>query len=103
MQVTIIGKEIVDYPGKDGTQKRGVRLWSTHEPTKNGVEGLCCREDYYSDRYTAYGQALPIKIGDTVNIYFNERGYVDALQVVPPSSAAVAPASAAPVSDAGKK
>lgn len=90
MQVTIIGKEVVDYLGKDGTQKRGVRLWSTYKPTKTGVEGLCCREDYYSDRYTAYAQALSIKIGDTVNVYFGERGYVDCLQVVPPSPAPAA-------------
>ena len=89
MEVVVIGKEVVDYPGKDGMQKRGVRLWSTYKPTKTSVEGLCCREDYCSDRYTTYAQALPIKIGDTVNVYFNERGYVDSLQVVPSSPAPV--------------
>jgi len=83
--MTIVGKEIVDYPNKSGNQVRGVRLYYTSAPDKDGVEGLRAGEEYISDRYSPYALALAISVGDEVDFYYNQRGYLDTLVVVPPA------------------
>lgn len=88
MRLTIVGKEIVDYPKKTGEQVRGVRLYYTCKPDKNGIEGLCAGAEYFSDRYAGYAQALPLAVGDEVDAYYNQRGYLDTL--VPVSAPAPA-------------
>lgn len=92
MRLTIVGKEVVDYRNKSGNQVKGVRLYYTREPNKDGVEGLCAGEEYFSDRYAPYPLALAVSVGDEVDAYYNQRGYLDTLVVVPPSPA---PAAAA--------
>lgn len=92
MRMTIVGKEIVDYKNKSGNQVKGVRLYYTCKPDKDGIEGLCAGAEYFSDRYTGYAQALPLAVGDEVDAYYNQRGYLDTLV---PVSAPAAPAPAA--------
>ncbi len=93
MRLTIVGKEIVDYPKKTGEQVRGVRLYYTCKSDKKGIEGLCAGAEYFSDRYSAYQTALTLPIGGEVDAYYNQRGYLDTLVPVPAaSSPAAAPA-----------
>mgnify|MGYP006906602871 CR=1 FL=1 len=92
MRLTIVGKEVVDYCNKAGNQVKGVRLYYTCSPSKSGVEGCCAGEEYFSDKYAPYSMALAVAVGDEVDAYYNQRGYLDTLMVVPPSPApAVAP------------
>lgn len=95
MRLTIVGKEVVDYPKKTGGQAKGVRLYYTCAPSKNGIEGLCAGEEYFSDKYAGYAQALLLSVGDEVDAYYNQRGYLDTLVPVPPAAAAVVPAAPA--------
>lgn len=79
MRLTIVGKEIVDYPKKTGEQVKGVRIYYTCEPDKSGVEGLCAGAEYFSAKYAGYAQALPLVVGEEVDAYYNQRGYLDTL------------------------
>ncbi len=80
MRLTIVGKEIVDYVNKKtGVPTKGVRLFYTCAPDKAGVEGLCAGEEYFSAKYAGYAQALPLAVGDEVDAYYNQRGYLDTL------------------------
>lgn len=88
----IVGKEVLDYPGKDGKQVRGVRLHYIFESNKKGLEGICAGTDYFSDRFDAYESALPLAVGDNVNVFYNQWGHVEAFQVVLPSPAPAVPA-----------
>lgn len=90
MRMTIVGKEVLDYPKRTGEQVRAVKLFYTCTPDKNGVEGLCAGEQYFSDKYSVYNQALPVSVGDEVDAYFNQRGYIDTLVIVSPSPAPAA-------------
>lgn len=92
MRMTIVGKEVLNYPRKTGGQVRAVKLFYTCIPDSNSIEGLCAGEQYFSDKYSVYNQALPVSVGDEVDAYFNQRGYIDTLVIVPPSPA---PAAAA--------
>lgn len=94
MRMTIVGKEVVDYVSKSGVPTKGVRLYYTCAPDKTSVEGLCAGEEYFSSKYSAYAQALPLAVGDEVDAYYNQRGYLDTL--VPVSAPA-------PVASADKK
>lgn len=87
MRLTIVGKEIVDYQNKSGNQVKGVRLYYTCASSKSDVEGLCAGEEYFSDRYAPYSLALAVAVGDEVDAYYNQRGYLDTLVVVSPSPA----------------
>lgn len=100
MRLTIVGKEIVDYQNKAGNRVRGIRLYFTHTPDKQGVEGLCAGTDYFSDKYGAYQTALTLPIGGEVDAYYNQRGFIDTLVPVP---TAPSPAAASAPDSAGKK
>lgn len=82
MRLTVIGKEIVDYVSKSNVPTKGVRLYYTCAPEKNSVEGLCAGSEYFSSKYQAYSQALAVSVGDEVDAYYNQRGYLDTLLVV---------------------
>lgn len=88
MRLTVVGKEIVDYVNKKtGAPTKGVRIFYTCAPDSNGVEGLCAGEVYFSSKYSGYAQALPLAVGDEVDAYYNQRGYLDTLVPIPAAPA----------------
>lgn len=94
MRVDVVGKEQVNYV-KNGQPVQGVRLYVTYPfaASKKDAEGIACESMYFSNRYDAYHQAALISVGDVVDMFYNQYGRVDTLQVVPPSPApAAAPA-----------
>ena len=86
MRVSVVGKENVNYV-KNGVPVQGIRLHVTYPNTRDGAEGLACQSEYFSNRYNAYHQAALVNIGDIVDMFYNQYGRIDSLQVVPPSSA----------------
>lgn len=81
MRVTVVGKENVNYV-KQGQPVQGVKLYVTWPNTKDGSEGLACDAPYFSNRYDAYHQAALVNVGDVVDMFYNQYGRIDTLQVV---------------------
>ncbi|MDE5746975.1 MAG: hypothetical protein K2I21_05295 [Acetatifactor sp.] len=92
MRVTVVGKENVNYV-KNGQPVQGIKLYVTYPfaPNKKDVEGVACDAPYFGSRFEAYHQAALINVGDEVDLFYNQYGRIDTLQVVSPSSAPVAP------------
>lgn len=83
MRVSVVGKENVNYV-KNGQPVQGIKLHVTYPNTKDGAEGLACQAEYFSNRYDAYHQAALVNIGDIVDMFYNQYGRIDSLQIVPP-------------------
>ena len=86
MRVNVVGKEVVNYV-KNGQPVQGIRLHVTYPNPKEGSEGLACQSEYFSNRYAAYSCAAQINLGDEVDMFYNQYGRIDTLQIVPPSPA----------------
>lgn len=84
MRVNVVGKEDVNYV-KQGQPVIGIKLHVTYpfEDGKQGVEGIACDAPYFSSRFNAYHQAALVSVGDTVDVFYNQYGKIDSLQVVP--------------------
>lgn len=89
MRVTVVGKENVNYI-KQGNPVQGIKLHVTYPNTRDGAEGLACDAPYFGSRYDAYHQAALVKVGDIVDVFYNQYGRIDTLEVVPPSPAPAA-------------
>lgn len=81
MRVNVVGKEDVNYI-KNGQPVQGIKLHVTHENTKEGAVGVACETPYFSNRYDAYHQAALVNVGDVVDMFYNQYGRIDSLQVV---------------------
>lgn len=86
MKKTVVGKEVVDYT-KNGEHVQAVRLHCTYEDDKAGLEGVCVETLWFGSKYPLYTQALPVQVGDVLDVFYNQYGRVDTFQIVPPSPA----------------
>ena len=86
MKKTVVGRELVDYT-KNGERVQAVRLHCTYEDNKVGLEGVCVETLWFGSKYPLYALALPVKVGDILDVFYNQFGRVDTFQVVPPASA----------------
>ena len=66
-------KEVNYQSKKTGRQVQGCTVYLSSEPVSPDVEGREVKEIYLSSAATAY---KPV-VGDTVHVFYNERGYVD--------------------------
>ena len=89
MRVNVVGKENVNYV-KNGSPVQGIRLHVTYPNTRDGSEGLAGQSEYFSNRYDAYHQAALVNVGDVVDMFYNQYGRIDSLQIVQPVSDAAA-------------
>lgn len=94
MRVTVVGKENVNYV-KQGNPVQGIKLHVTYPfgDGKEGVEGIACDAPYFSNRFNAYHQAALVCVGDVVDLFYNQYGKIDSLQVVQPGAGADAAAA----------
>lgn len=68
------GFKKVNYQSKKtGRQVEGTTVYLSSEPTSPDVEGRETKEIYLSSTATVYQP----RVGDTVHVFYNERGYVD--------------------------
>ena len=81
MRVNVVGKENVNYV-KNGKPVQGIRLHLTYPNTREGAEGLVCQSEYFSNRYAAYNDAVQVSVGDELDMFYNQFGKVDTLQLV---------------------
>lgn len=93
MRVNVVGKENVNYV-KNGQPVQGIKLYVTYPfgEGKEGVEGIACDALYFSSRFNAYHQAALVCVGDVVDLFYNQYGKIDSLQVVQPGADAAAAA-----------
>lgn len=91
MRVNVVGKETVNYV-KNGQPVQGIKLHVTYPfgEGKEGTEGIACDAPYFSNRFNAYHQAALVCVGDTVDMFYNQYGKIDSLQVVESASGASA-------------
>lgn len=66
-------KNISYQSRKTGRQVEGVTIYLSAEPITPDVSGREVKEIYLSKQSSAY---TPV-VGDTVNVFYNERGYID--------------------------
>ena len=100
MVQTIVGKELVDYV-KNGKQVKGVRLHCTCLSNKADFEGLQAQSFWCGPAF--YDQAAALSLGDQVNLFCDQRGYLDTIMLVQSAADAPAdPAADAPATDKKK-
>lgn len=72
------GFKPVSYQSKKtGRQVEGVSIYLSSDPITPDITGKEVKEIYLSKQASAYSPA----IGDQVNVFYNDRGYID--DVVP--------------------
>ena len=94
MRVNVIGREDVNYI-KNGNPVQGIRLYVTYPfaSNKKDATGIACDSLYFGNRYESYRQAALVNVGDVVDMFYNQYGRVDSLQMVDPASVPAAPAT----------
>lgn len=101
MVYTIVGKQLADYP-KDGKQVKGVRLHCTSPSNRQNFEGLETSSFWCGPAF--YDQASVLNLDDQVNLFCDQRGYLDTIMLVKAADAASAPAPEAyETAPSGKK
>ena len=77
-KMKVVGKQHLDFVGKDGNRVVGVKLHCFCK--KNDVEGEATESIFINARSESYDTAKAVSVGSYVDVSFNRWGKADSVQ-----------------------